>query len=370
MIHVTKPYMPDIKKYKSYVDKIYQSGYVTNSGVLVKELQERLALYLGVKNLLLVSNGTAALSIAYKLLELKGEVITTPFSFIATTSSLLWQNLRPVFADINPQSLNIDSKNIESLITKDTSAIVPVHIFGNVCEVEEIDKIAKEHNLKVIYDAAHAFGVKYKDRSVLLNGDISILSFHATKLFHTIEGGALIIDDDDLYEKAVAMINFGYRDGSVKLLGTNAKMNEFEAAMGLCVLDDIGMVRGKREVLYESYKVGLKGRVTFPKVSKNSELNCSYFPILFRDEEELLEVQKALNKRDIFPRRYFEQSLDSLKFLSKEQNMPISRDISKRVLCLPMYYELTKKEQNMIIGIIYEALESFSKTHYKAKEYL
>ena len=200
MINVTKTYMPDKEKYISYIDKIYESGWVTNNGPLVQELESRLAKFLGVKNIVLVSNGTVALEIAYRLLKLKGEVITTPFSFVATTSSLVSNGLKPIFCDIDKESLNLDPKKLEERITDKTSAIVPVHVFGNACEVESIEKIADKHNLKVIYDAAHAFGENYKNESLLNYGDVSTLSFHATKIFHSIEGGALIINDERKFQ--------------------------------------------------------------------------------------------------------------------------------------------------------------------------
>src|SRR5574344_509204 len=259
MINVTKSYLPNIEKYKSYIDEIYKSGWLTNQGPLVQKLEARLQEYLGVKHIILVSNGTIALDIAYKVLDLKGEVITTPFSFVATTSSLLLSGLKPIFADIDEKSLNLDDNNIEKLITPNTSAILPVHVFGNACEVEQIETIANKHNLKVVYDAAHAFDVKYKDKSVLNYGDISTLSFHATKLFHTIEGGALIINDDSLVEKVRYLINFGIKNQEeIPHLGTNAKMNEFEAAMGLCILDDIENIRNNRKKVVENYKIGLE----------------------------------------------------------------------------------------------------------------
>mgnify|MGYP000261033012 CR=1 FL=1 len=248
MINVTKSYLPNIEKYKSYIDEIYKTAWLTNQGPLVQKLEKRLAQYLGVKNIVLVSNGTIALEIAYRALDLKGEVITTPFSFVATTSSLVTNRLTPIFVDIDEKTFNLNPKNIEKKITSRTSAILPVHVFGNACEVEEIKKIANKHNLKVIYDAAHAFDVKYKDKSLLSYGDISTLSFHATKLFHTIEGGALIINDDSLLEKVRYLINFGIKNQEeIPHLGTNAKMNEFEAAMGLCILDDIENIKNSRK---------------------------------------------------------------------------------------------------------------------------
>lgn len=201
MINVTKTYLPDREKYKKYVDDIFDSGWLTNNGKMVQKLQGDLEQYLGVKNLLLVSNGTLALQVAYKILDLKGEIITTPYSFVATTSSIVWEGLTPKFVDIDEQTLCLNPQNIEDLITENTSAIVATHVYGNVCDVEKIQEIADSKNLRVIYDAAHAFGVKYKDQSVLNYGDISILSFHSTKVFHTIEGGALIIPDDNLLIK-------------------------------------------------------------------------------------------------------------------------------------------------------------------------
>ena len=231
MIHVTKTYLPKRESLDQYIDQIYQSNWVTNNGSLVKLLEKRLAEYLGVKNIVLVSNGTIALEIAYRVLGLRGFVITTPFSFVATTSSLVTNGLLPIFADINPRTFNIDTTKIEQLITPNTSAILPVHVFGNPCDIESIQSIAHRFELKVIYDAAHAFDVQYRGQSILQYGDISTLSFHATKLFHSIEGGALIINDDALVQKARYLINFGIADAeSIPELGTNAKMNEFEAA--------------------------------------------------------------------------------------------------------------------------------------------
>ena len=353
MINVTKTYFPNKEKYKKYIDEIYENGWVTNNGPLVKRLEKRLAEYLGVKNIVLVSNGTVALEIAYRTLGLKGFVITTPFSFVATTSSLVTNNLLPIFADIDKKSFNIDSKKIENLITENTSAILPVHVFGNACDVEEIDNIAKKHDLKVIYDAAHAFNVKHKDQSVLNYGDISTLSFHATKLFHTIEGGALIINDDTLVQKARYLINFGIENQeSIPHLGTNAKMNEFEAAMGLCILDDLELIHEKRKGLYEKYANELSSFVNLQELNKNATKNYGYFPVVFKNEQELKKVQSVLNKEDIFPRRYFYTSLDTLKYIEPKQECEISRDISKRILCLPLYPELSRDIQDRIIAVI------------------
>lgn len=357
MINVTKTYLPNKEKYKKYIDEIYENGWLTNNGPLVQRLEKRLAEYLGVKNIILVSNGTVALEIAYRTLDIKGFAITTPFSFVATTSSLVTNNILPIFADIDQNSFNLDPKNIKKLITPNTTAVVPVHVFGNACEVEEIEQIAKEHKLKVVYDAAHAFDVKYKDKSVLNYGDISTLSFHATKLFHSIEGGALIINDDELVQKARYLINFGIKNTEeIPHLGTNAKMNEFEAAMGLCVLDDIEEIKQKRQAILENYRIGLKDLVEFQEQNENATENYSYFPVVFKNEEQLLKVQKALNDKQIFPRRYFYPSLDTLKYIEPKQECKISRDISKRILCLPIYAEFEKEIQDNIIKIIKESL--------------
>ncbi len=357
MINVTKTYLPNKEKYKKYIDEIYENGWLTNNGPLVQRLEKRLAEYLGVKNVILVSNGTVALEIAYRTLGLKGFVITTPFSFVATTSSLVTNQLLPIFADIDSNSFNLDPKNIEKLITPNTSAILPVHVFGNACEVEEIEKVANKHNLKVIYDAAHAFDVKYKDQSVLNFGDISTLSFHSTKLFHSIEGGALIINDDELIQKARYLINFGIKNTEeIPELGTNAKMNEFEAAMGLCVLDDIKEIKEKRKDILENYRKELKGLVQFQKQNENATENYSYFPVVFTNETQLLKVQKALNEKEIFPRRYFYPSLDTLSYIEPKQECEISRDTSKKILCLPIYAELEKDVQDEIIKTIKDVI--------------
>lgn len=357
MINVTKTYLPNKEKYKKYIDEIYENCWVTNNGTLVQRLEKRLAEYLGVKNIVLVSNGTVALEIAYRTLGLKGFVITTPFSFVATTSSLVTNQLLPIFADIEKNTFNINPRKIEKLITLNTSAILSVHVFGNACKVEEINKIASKYNLRVIYDAAHAFDVKYKEQSILNYGDISTLSFHATKLFHTIEGGALIINDDELVQKARYLINFGIKNQEeIPHLGTNAKMNEFEAAMGLCVLDDMEKIKNKRKFLIENYKKELKGLVQFQEQNDNATENYSYFPVVFKSEKELLKIQKALNSEQIFPRRYFHPSLDTLEYIEPKQECKISRDISKRILCLPVFVELSLKEQEKIINIIKDNL--------------
>lgn len=341
-INVTKPYLPSIDRYKSYIDQIYQNEWLTNNGPLVQKLEHDLAEYLGVKNLLLVTNGTVALNLAYKLLDISGDVITTPFSFVATSSSLIWDDINPVFSDIKSGSFNIDPRLIKEKITTQTSAILPVHVFGNPCHIELIQSIADENNLKVIYDAAHAFGVEYKGKSVLEYGDISTLSFHATKLFHTIEGGALIIKDDVLYQKAKRMINFGLDGADIVCLGSNLKMNEFEAAMGLAVLEDMDAIVKNRKRIWEYYYDHLKNHFQLQEVNESASLNYHYFPIVFKTEKLLLEAMTKLNEANIYPRRYFYPSLNKLSFLDKnfQGECLISESISQRIICLPTYHDM------------------------------
>jgi len=373
VISVTKAYLPSKEKYKAYIDRIYESGWLTNNGELLQELEKRLAEYLGVRNIICVANGSLALQLAYKALDLKGEVITTPFSFPATTSTLVWEGLKPVFADIYPTSFNLDPKNIEQLITDKTSAIVPVHVFGNPCQVEVIHTVAEKYNLKIIYDAAHAFDTQYTDKagktqSLLNYGDISTISFHATKLFHTIEGGAVITNDDELAKKIRLLINFGITSDPtiIESVGTNAKMNEFEAAMGLCILDEIDSIKAERKRIWQIYSQELIGWLDFQQWNPQSKNNYSYAPVLFETEDKLLEVEAKLKENNIFPRRYFYPSLDKLDFSKTDviaskarrslQNTKIkmnhSHDIASRVLCLPMYPGLSERKQNFIIKCI------------------
>ena len=352
MINITKTYLPDKKKLSSYIDRIYSSQWVTNDGLLVQELESKLEKFLGVKNLVLVANGTLALQIAFKLLDLKKRVITTPFTFVGTTGAMVWENLLPQFVDIDGETLNIDANKIERSITKNVTGIVPVHVFGNSCDVIQIGKIAKKHNLKVVYDGAHAFGVSLNKKSLLSFGDITILSFHATKIFHTIEGGALIIKNNRLYEKAKQIRTFGFNKGVVKTLGINAKMNELQAAVGLCVLDKIDWLNNKRKKIVDRYKSELDGLVRFQKLAPHCSPSYGYCPIILKNKRQTEKVQKALSQQNIYARRYFHPSLDKLKYLSVKSPMKVARDISERILCLPVYHSLDKKTQAMIVYII------------------
>jgi dTDP-4-amino-4,6-dideoxygalactose transaminase len=355
MINVTKTYLPEREKYKSYIDRIFDSGWVTNNGQFVQELERRLSDYLGVENLLLISNGTLALQIAYRTLGITKEIITTPFSFVATASSMAWEGLDPVFSDIDPHTLNLDPKKISRHISSETSAICPVHVFGNACDIEAIEEIANTHHLKTIYDAAHAFGIKYKGESILRYGDASILSFHGTKVFHTVEGGAIIFKDKKHLDAARLMINFGIPGyDQISTLGINCKMNEFQAAMGLCVLDDIEFIHSDRKRVWENYTNAFihSQNIDLQKQNNLSTQNYSYYPVILKSEEVLLKLKEALVQKEIAPRRYFYPSLEQIPYVKQGQLMPESSSISKRILCLPIYPNLDLTVQNSIIETV------------------
>lgn len=340
-IPVTQPYLPDRAKFQRYIDEIFTRNWHTNNGPLVRKLTDRLKEYLGVENLLLVSNGTLALQIAYRVLgvcdDKNPEAITTPFSFVATASTLKWEGITPVFADINANTFCLDPDNIAHSVSNNTKAIVPVHVYGNCCDVEAIEKAARERNLKTIYDGAHAFGVRFKGESILNRGDATTLSFHATKLFHTCEGGAIVFRKKEDLKKAKLLINFGIEGPeTIGPLGINAKMSEVHAAMGLCVLDDIDDILNEREVTSYSYEKLLGDYFRFPEWNPDATRNFAYFPIVFESEKEVLAAKKALEKLGIGTRRYFYPSLDTLSYLQPQPEQPVARNIAQRVLCLPL----------------------------------
>lgn len=354
MIPVTKPFLPPKEVYDRYLEGIWQRNWLTNHGPLVNELELRLKEYLGLDHLLFLSNGTLALQIAIKALELKGEVITTPFSYVATTNSLVWEGCTPVFVDIDPDTLNIDPARIEEAITPVTTAILATHVYGNACDVEAIGTIARKHHLKVIYDAAHAFGTTYKGRSLLVWGDISTLSFHATKLFHTVEGGAVTTSDPVLLKKMAYLRNFGH-DGPYNfvLAGINAKNSEFHAAMGLCNLDHIEAILARRKMLKAHYDERLAGlQAARPLIASQAVWNCAYYPILLPDEATLLRMVSALEKQYVYTRRYFYPSLNTLPYIHNPPALPHSESAARRVLCLPMYHTLSTEEVDMIARVM------------------
>lgn len=358
MINVTRPYLPDRAKLNAYIDTIYETAWLTNNGPLVRELTERLEKYLYVENLLLVSNGTTALQIAYRVLGISEEVITTPFSFVATTSSLVWEGLRPVFVDIDPDTYCINFSKIEEVITSETTAIVPVHVFGNACNIENIETIAGKHGLKTVYDGAHAFGVQYNGKSIFSYGDATTISFHATKLFHTIEGGAIIFKKKEDFEKAKKMIEFGIDDnGGITEVGINAKMNEFQAAMGLCVLDEMDTIINERFIQWNYYKSTLGKYVRLQKRNVYCNNNFSYFPILFKSKDVMYKVKFVLQEAGINTRRYFYPSLDTIGYLDSDSYQKISYDVSNRILCLPIYPGLSSTEQARICNLLLSCIK-------------
>ncbi len=358
MIFISKPFLPPINEYLEILESIWKSSCLTNNGVLVRKFEKKLDNYLKLKNSVYVSSGTIAIQIALKVLEIKREVITTPFSHIATTNSLVWEGCTPVFVDIDNDSLNIDANKIEKSITKKTEAILATHCFGNPCDIDLIENIAKKHNLKVIYDASHCFGVKYKGKSIFNWGDISTTSFHATKIFHTVEGGALFSKNKKIADKIKLMRAFGQENmESFKVVGINAKNSEFHATMGLCNLKYIEEILKKREKQFKKYdflfkKVSVKRQ----NISKNTDYNYSYYPLIFEKESILLKVKKGLEANKVFARRYFYPSLNKISYLGNKNRTPIAEDIAKRVLCFPLYHELKEGEQIRIAKIIYKLL--------------
>lgn len=354
MIPVTIPFLPPIAEFESYLTKIWEAKWLTNMGPLACELEDRLKEYLGVEKLLFVANGTLALQIAIKALDLQGEVITTPFSFVATTSSIAWEGCTPVFVDIDAKSLTIDVQKIEDAITKNTTAILATHVYGNPCDVDAIDLIAKKHGLKVIYDAAHSFGVRLNGKSIFEYGDVSICSLHATKLYHSVEGGLLITNNTDLFTKLRYMRNFGFHGPETFVeLGINAKNSEFHAAMGLVNLKYIDAIHAQRKLLTERYHDQLKGTSVFiPKWHSQATHNYAYYPAVFETEEIAVGCLVALREKGVFARRYFYPSLSKVLPYVPNSEMPIAEDIARRVLCLPLFFDLSIENVDMICQVI------------------
>lgn len=354
MIPVTRPFLPPQAEYQEYLDNIWKRQWLTNMGPLASQLEMELKDHLKVDHLLFVTNGTVALQMAIKALDIKGEIITTPFSFIATTSTIVWEGCTPVFVDIDPRSLCIDAQKIEAAITENTTAILATHVYGNPCDVEAIDHIAKKYNLKVIYDAAHAFGVEIKGKSIFEYGDISTCSLHATKLYHSVEGGLIVTKDGDLLKKLAYIRNFGISGfDSFAELGLNGKNSEFHAAMGLVNLKHIHEIHEKRKALAELYDGKLKNlKAVKPLWHSDAEENYAYYAIVLESEKLLLRLKTEMDKFEVFTRRYFYPSLASaLPYLPKLE-LPITEDISKRVLCLPLYYDLTFEEVEFITRLM------------------
>jgi len=356
MINVTKPFLPPQEEYQYYLNQIWKTNWLTNNGPIVNELELRLKDTLDLEHLLFLSNGTIALQIAFKALKLTGEVITTPFSYVATSSSLAWEGLTPVFVDIDRDTLNLDHRLIEKAITDQTTAILATHVYGNPCEIEKIENIARRYGLEVIYDAAHCFGTTYKGESVFAFGDVATASFHATKLFHTIEGGAVFSRDPNIIATMSRMRNFGHDGpGQFTGVGINGKNSEFHAAMGLVNLKHISDIMATRKHQYQLYVNKLENlEVEFQQINPDAEFNYAYLPIIFKTEKDLLIAIKALNDHYIFPRRYFYPTLNHLEYV-RNTACPIAESISKRILCLPLFHELSDSAIELICRVLLRA---------------
>lgn len=363
MINVTKSSMPEYTEYCNCIKELWENRHLTNYGIYHNKFQKKLESLFGINNVIPIVNGTIALLLGLSAMDFpkESEIITTPFSFVATSSSIVWQNYKPVFVDIESDTFNIDYKKIENSINQNTKAILAVHAFGNPCNTEKLREIANKYHLKLIYDAAHSFGVNYKGKSLLHYGDISILSFHATKVFHTIEGGAICTRNDELGYKIKKKMNFGQgEDNNIEDIGINGKMNEFQAIMGLLNLDKIEEDINKRKAIYFHYIEGLK--------SLNTEfqlLNCSYkdynfcyFPILFKNNIIRDEVYETLYENGIVPRKYFYPLINDMEpyKIYHNNDTPIAKNISDRILTLPLYSDLTIEESDKVIELIKQTI--------------
>lgn len=364
-IPVTKPFLPDLNEFIPYLEEIWDNQWLTNNGPFHQQLEKALCEYLNVEHISLFNNATIALITALRALKISGEVITTPYSFVATSHSILWNGLTPVFVDIDPETFNIDPQKIEKAITSNTTAIMPVHCYGNPCNVDAIDKIAKKHNLKVIYDAAHAFGINYHEKSILSYGDLSILSFHATKVFNTFEGGAIISPDLKTKQHIDLLKNFGFaNETSVTELGINGKMSEINAAFGLLQLKHIDSAIEKRRKINLFYKESLKNTlgIKVPSLNSKGNSNFSYFPIIVEQGYKLSrdELYEKLKENDILSRRYFFPLISDMAMYNTlpsaaPANLPHAKEISEGVLCIPIYYDLDIETQKKIISLINNA---------------
>jgi dTDP-4-amino-4,6-dideoxygalactose transaminase len=359
MLSVTNSFLPPFEDYIATLKRAWDKKWLTNNGEIVQELEQKLKEYLGVKYFFFTGNGTIVLQMALKALEKLegGEIITTPFSYVATTNAILWEGFTPVFVDIKPTDFCIDESKIEKLISAKTRAILATHVYGNPCNVEAIQSIAERYGLKVIYDGAHAFGSLYKNKQVLSYGDITTCSFHATKIFHTVEGGGIMTNDDALARKILLMRQFGHEGDNYYAMGINGKNSEFHAAMGLTNFPYIEEIIKKRKVASELYQKYLEETpISFVHGIDNTEYNYAYYPVIFESEELLLGIKQKLGVAEIYGRRYFFPSLNTLPFLKENFSCPISEIISTRVLCLPLSTEITQNEIKQVCEIIIASL--------------
>ena len=361
LITVTQAFLPPLEEYVAYLTGIWERARLTNNGPLLLELEARISEYLGVPYVHFTSNGTIALQLAIRALDLRGEILTTPFSYVATTSAILWEYCTPVFVDIERQTFCIDADRLEAAITPRTCAILATHVYGYPCDVEKIAAIAARHHLKVIYDGAHAFGTRAGGRSLLSYGDVATCSFHATKLFHSGEGGAVLVNDEALSKKINLLKSFGHTGDEHFILGINGKNSELHAAMGLCLLPRVADFVAAHAALYQHYRAELKGLPLayplLPAADTANAYNYAYFPVLFESEEALLRTKAHLSAHGIDTRRYFFPSLNQLPYLpAAAAPCPVSEDVAVRVLCLPFYPQLPAEEVQRIAQLVREML--------------
>lgn len=353
-VMVTRSTLPPLEEYVAQLRRIWESHVLTNNGPCVQELECKLRDYLEIPQIWFVNNGTTALQIAIKSLQLDGEIITTPFSYVATTGAILWENCTPVFADVRPEDLTIDPDRIEAAITPRTRAILATHVYGFPCEVAAIEEIARRHGLKTIYDAAHAFGCRMGGRSLVAYGDISCLSFHATKVFHTVEGGAIVINGDAGLADRIRLIRaFGHQRDEHRFPGINGKNSEFHAAMGLCNLPHLSDNLTRRRVQHENYTRMLRDTsIVLPRArAQDLEYNYAYFPVLLPDEAALERTLGSLAQHRIYPRRYFYPSLNKIPYV-KGPDCPVSEQAARTALCLPMSDLVTPELQTLVVDTL------------------
>lgn len=354
VIPFTKPFLPPIATYYALVQEIWNREWVTNNGPLLQQLEKHLAEELRLQHLLVVNNGTVAIQLAIRALQLTGEIITTPFSYVATTSSIVWEHCTPVFVDIKETDYNIDENLIEDAITPRTSAILATHVFGNPCNVQAIQKIADRHNLRVIYDGAHAFGTTIANKSIFDFGDITTCSLHATKIYHAIEGGLVVTGSNNLHESIKLLRNFGHNGpDTFSGVGINGKNSEFHAAMGLINLRYWPALLKKRKEQFDYYKDALKDikYVSMPEPMRNASVNRAYFPVVFRSEKTALEVFIKLAELKISSRRYFYPALNLLDYVQSNP-MPIAERVASSILCLPMFHTMPQKVAEDVIAVV------------------
>jgi dTDP-4-amino-4,6-dideoxygalactose transaminase len=360
MINVSQPYLPPLEELMPYFTRIWQNKIITNNGPLVQELEDQLKRITGAKNALLVSNGTTALQLAIRALDIKGKILTTPFSAVATLSSILWEHHEPCFADIDAGTLNISVSSIEEKKDEQIGCILATHVYGNSCDIARLESIASVRKIPLIFDASHAFGSRYHNRDIMTYGSISTLSLQSYKIMHSVEGGVVFTNDDEIAEKVFQMRYFGYDNHmEVEAIGINGKTSEMNAAMGLCVLshfDEIKQSRLAQSLYYDKLLSESVPQAQKPIITPGSECNNAYYAVILPTENDVMKIQYQFEKDDIQLKRYFHPSLNTLGILKNYEAMPVSESIASRVICLPLYHTLTNQEQDHIVNSMVTAL--------------